>query len=285
MIIKSYAKINIALNVLGKEENGMHQIDTIMLPLELHDSLEIQELKANKDSFVTLADYRVGEIPHNIVTTALQKMLALKGSNNKFKININKNIPLSAGLGGGSSNAAATMLGIKNMLKLSITKEKMNQIAFEIGSDVPFFLTNVPARVRGQGEKIEPIFVKNNYYVLIVKPFEGLSTREVYEKSDELTLEKVDIDSVVQALKEGDDATLAQVMKNALEKPALKLLPEIAEIKEKLFSMGFEMVLMSGSGSAVFAMSTDKKALRRASWVFGKTHDVELTRVLKGERK
>ena len=285
MIIKSYAKINIALNVLGKEENGMHQIDTIMLPLELHDSLEIQELKANKDSFVTLADYRVGEIPHNIVTTALQKMLALKGSNTKFKININKNIPLSAGLGGGSSNAAATMLGIKNMLKLSITKEKMNQIAFEIGSDVPFFLTNVPARVRGQGEKIEPIFVKNNYYVLIVKPFEGLSTREVYEKSDELTLEKVDIDSVVQALKEGDDATLAQVMKNALEKPALKLLPEIAEIKEKLFSMGFEMVLMSGSGSAVFAMSTDKKALRRASWVFGKTHDVELTRVLKGERK
>lgn len=285
MIIKSYAKINIALNVLGKEENGMHQIDTIMLPLELHDSLEIQELKANKDSFVTLADYRVGEIPHNIVTTALQKMLALKGSNNKFKININKNIPLSAGLGGGSSNAAATMLGIKNMLKLSITKEKMNQIAFEIGSDVPFFLTNVPARVRGQGEKIEPIFVKNNYYVLIVKPFEGLSTREVYEKSDELTLEKVDIDSVVQALKEGDDATLAQVMKNALEKPALKLLPEIAEIKEELFSMGFEMVLMSGSGSAVFAMSTDKKALRRASWVFGKTHDVELTRVLKGERK
>lgn len=285
MIIKSYAKINIALNVLGKEENGMHQIDTIMLPLELHDSLEIQELKANKDSFVTLADYRVGEIPHNIVTTALQKMLALKGSNNKFKININKNIPLSAGLGGGSSNAAATMLGIKNMLKLSITKEKMNQIAFEIGSDVPFFLTNVPARVRGQGEKIEPIFVKNNYYVLIVKPFEGLSTREVYEKSDELTLEKVDIDSVVQALKEGDDATLAQVMKNALEKPALKLLPEIAEIKEKLFSMGFEMVLMSGSGSAVFAMSTDKKALRRVSWVFGKTHDVELTRVLKGERK
>lgn len=285
MIIKSYAKINVALNVLSKEESGMHQIDTVMLPLELHDSLEIHELKSNKDNFVTLSDCAAGEISHNLAKIALEKILSSEGRNNKFRIIINKNIPLSSGLGGGSSNAATTMRGIKSMLKLNIANEKMNQLAFEIGSDVPFFLTNIPARVRGQGEKIEPIFVKNDYYVLVVKPLAGLSTQKVYEKSDELTLEKVDIEAVIKALKEGDDATLAKVMKNALEQPAFELLPEVAEIKERMLALGLQMVLMSGSGSAVFALSTDKNILKKASWVLEKTHDVELTKVFKGERK
>ncbi|MDY0177856.1 MAG: 4-(cytidine 5'-diphospho)-2-C-methyl-D-erythritol kinase [Bacilli bacterium] len=285
MIIRSYAKINISLNVLSKRDDGMHEIDTVMLPLEFHDSLEISELKIIRDNFVTLSDYTVGDYGHNLATTALTKILDHAGKSNKFRIIINKNIFVSSGLGGGSSNAATTMNAIRRILKLDISKQEMKKLAFEVGSDVPFFLANVPARVRGTGEIVEPIEVKNNYYVLLVKPEIGLSTRTVYEKSDEYVLETTDIDGVIAALKKGDDETLVKLMKNSLEKPAIELLPEIQDIKDQLKEMGLEIVLMSGSGSAVFAMHKDKKVLQKAYKILRKKYEVELTKVYKGENK
>jgi len=285
MIIKSYAKINIALNVIGKKDEKMHEIDMVMLPLELHDSLEMSELKTNKDNFVTFADYSLGGFDYNLATIAIEKLLAYTKKNNKFRIVINKNIPISAGLGGGSSNAAAAMLGVIEMLKLKISNEELNNLAFEIGSDVPFFLKNVSARVRGIGEIVEPIEVKNSYYVLIVKPSTGLSTEKVYIKSDEYKLDVTDIDQVVDALKNGDDEKLEKYMANSLEKPAIDLLPEIQTIKDKLRKIGCKMVLMSGSGSSVFAISQDKKILQKACQLLENDFEVELTKVLKGDMK
>ncbi|MDR0934948.1 MAG: 4-(cytidine 5'-diphospho)-2-C-methyl-D-erythritol kinase [Erysipelotrichaceae bacterium] len=285
MIIKSYAKINIALNVLGKSENGMHKIDMIMLPVELHDSLEITELKLNSDNYVTLADFTGGGFKYNLATEALNRILEVGGRKNRFRIVINKNIPISAGLGGGSSNAAAVLTGIRQMLRLPISDSALNELAFELGSDVPFFIYKTPARVTGFGEKVEKISVKNDYYVLIVKPTKGLSTEKVYQKSDEYNLEVTDIDAVISALKEGDDGKLEPLMSNALEKPAFDLLPEVRILKNELKSMGLKLVLMSGSGSAVFAMSKDKKILQKAYQKFENKYDVELTKVLKGENK
>jgi 4-diphosphocytidyl-2C-methyl-D-erythritol kinase len=285
MIIRSYAKINIALNVLNRNEDGMHEIDTVMLPIELHDSLEINELKVTRDNFVTLSDYTVGDYGHNLATAALMKILNYTQKPNKFRIIINKNIPVASGLGGGSSNAATTMRAIVDMLKIKISKEELTKLAFEVGSDVPFFLTNVPARVRGLGEIVEPIKVKNDYFVLIVKPEMGLSTRVVYEKSDEYVLETTDIEGVIAALKKGDDVALVKLMKNSLEKPAIELLPEIQNIKDELKSMGLQIVMMSGSGSAVFAMHKDKKVLQKACKTLKKKYEVELTRICKGENK
>lgn len=285
MIIKSYAKINIALNVIGKKDEKMHEIDMVMLPLELHDSLEMSELKTNKDNFVTFADYSLGGFDYNLATIAIEKLLAYTKKNNKFRIVINKNIPISAGLGGGSSNAAAAMLGVIDMLKLKISYKELNELAFEVGSDVPFFLKNVPARVRGIGEIVEPIEVKNSYYVLIVKPSTGLSTEKVYVKSDEYKLDVTDIDQVIDALKKGDDDKLAKYMANSLEKPAIDLLPEIQILKDKLRKIGCKMVLMSGSGSSVFAISQDKKILQKAYQSLENDYEVELTKVLKGDMK
>lgn len=288
MLVKCYAKINIVLNVLGKYNDKLHEIDSIMLPLKLHDSILITKLKDNRDSFVTFADYSMGGFENNLSTLALEKFKEKTGSNEEFRILINKAIPISAGLGGGSSNCAGTLIGLKRITNSDISLDELAKIGFSLGSDVPFFLYNVPARVQGAGEKITPIFVKNDYYVLIVKPKEGLSTKLVYDTSDNFKLPVYDIEKALIALANGDDETLVDAIGNGLEETSISLLEEIQTIKDEMKNLGLKIVLMSGSGSSVFAMSTDKKLIKKAYKYFLKKYedyDIEFTSVLKEEKR
>ena len=167
------------------------------------------------------------------------------------------------------------------MLKLGATDEELIDIAKSLGCDIPFFIKCKPARVQGVGEILTPISIKNNYYVLLVKPEMGCSTKEVYGISDTMDLKVTNIDNVVKALEEGDDELLAENISNALQEPAIKLVPSIQTIIDDLHSEGLKMVQVTGSGSAVFAISTDKQLLKR---VFKKLDDkylVELTKVMK----
>ena len=284
MVVKCYAKINIVLNVLGKYNDKLHRIDMVLLPLELHDSIQISRLKESaKDNYITFYDYSMGGIENNLVTRAITSFQKVTDQKQHYRIVINKCIPISAGLGGGSSNAAGTLLAINKLTKANLPIEELSKIGFELGSDIPFFLYNKPARVTGAGEVVEPIEIKNSYYVLVVKPKQGLSTKEVYEKSDEIELETYDVDKVIEALKNGDDELLEKSFGNALEKPALELLPEIQNIKDELKSLGCKLVLMSGSGSSVFAMSTDKKIIKEAfnKFIDREEYDVEMCKVHK----
>lgn len=285
MLVKCYAKINIVLNILGQYNDKLHEIDSIMLPLKLHDSILMTKLKDNRDSFVTFADYSLGGFENNLASLALFKFKEVTKTEDEYRLLINKVIPISAGLGGGSSNCAGTLLGLKAMTKSDISIEELADIGYSLGSDVPFFIYNVPARVQGAGEKITPITVKNDYYVLIVKPKKGLSTKEVYIKSDEFKLKVYDVENVIKALEEGDDTLLASCVGNALEEPAISLLGDIKDIKEELKSYGLDIVLLSGSGSSVFAMSTNKKLLKRIYKDQLKKHpkyEIEFTSVIKG---
>ena len=279
--IRSFAKINISLNITKKREDGFHELDSVMLPIALHDSLVISKLNAN-DNFVTVDDFSIGTFSYNLATFAIEKLKNIYHFNDKFRILIHKVIPIQAGLGGGSSNAACTMKAVNTMLKLGATDEELIDLGKTLGCDIPFFIKCKPARVQGVGEILSPISIKNNYYVLLVKPEAGCSTKEVYGISDTMDLKTTNIDNVVKALAEGDDELLAANISNALQEPAIKLVPSIQTIIDDLKEKGLKIVQVTGSGSAVFALSTDKKLLKS---VFKKIEDkydvVELTKVVK----
>lgn len=281
LLLKSYAKINICLNVVGKREDGYHKVDMIMLPVALHDSILFSKLENASDNFVTIDDFSLGLLRYNLATTAVEKMQDLYKFNDKFRITIHKVIPMQAGLGGGSSNAATVIKAVNQFLKLNLPFEELVSVATGLGSDIPFFIANKPARCRGIGDEIEFINVKNDYHVLIVKPEKGCSTPGIYELSDTMELTTGDVDTVQKALETGDDELLAASIFNALEKPAISTVPEIQIIKDQLKIAGFKIVLMSGSGSAVFAMSTDKKMIKNAARMFEKKYLVEVTKVIK----
>lgn len=281
LLLKSYSKINICLNVVGKRPDGYHELDMIMLPLELHDSILFSELKNASDHFVTIDDFSLGLFKYNTATAAIEKMQKKYKFNNKFRITIHKVIPMQSGLGGGSSNSATVINAVNSYLKLNLPYEELVSIATGIGADIPFFITNKPARCRGIGEKIDFINVKNDYYCLIVKPAQGCSTQGVYEVSDKMDLPIGDVELVKKALEEGDDDLLAKSIFNSLEAPAISLVPEIQVIKDKLFTAGLKIVQMSGSGSSVFALSTDKKLLKSIAKTLEDEYFVEVTKVIK----
>ena len=281
LLLKSYAKINICLNVTGKRDDGYHELDMIILPLKLHDSLYFTELKNARDHFVTIDDFSLGLFKYNIATTAIEKMQKKYKFNEKFRITIHKNIPMQSGLGGGSSNAGVVINAINECCKLKMTDQDKIDMATGLGADVPFFIFNKPARCRGIGEKLDFINVKNDYYALIVKPAEGCSTQMIYEVSDKMELSVGDVEKVKLALETGDDDLLADSIFNALEEPAISVVPEIQVIKNKLYAAGLKIVQMSGSGSSVFALSTDKKLIRAAARSLEDQYLVEETKVLK----
>lgn len=288
LVMRSYAKINICLNVLDKRADGYHELDMVMLPLELHDTLLISELNKGTDNFVTIDDFSNGTVHYNIATAAIEKFAKTRQFSNKFRVSIHKVLPMQAGLGGGSSNAAAAILGVNKMLKLGATEEEMIEVAKGLGADIPFFIKNIPARCTGIGDVMTPVNVKNNYWVLLVKPKAGCGTKAIYEISDQMTLKTGDVNAVIQALEEGNDDLLAESIFNNLEEPAAIKVPEILEIKKILKDMGLNIVQMTGSGSTVFAMSTNKKLITSAARVLEKVTEgsedkyfVEVTKVLK----
>lgn len=279
--IRSYAKINLCLNITGQRKDGYHELDMIMVPISLHDSLVVDLLKKSPDNFVTVDDFSIGTFNYNLATFSIDKLRSIYHFDEKFRILIHKVIPIQAGLGGGSSNAACSLKAVNEILELGATDEELMEIGKTLGCDIPFFVKCKPARCRGLGEILEPIEIKNNYYVLLVKPEAGCSTREVYLAADTMDLTVCNVDNVIKALQEGDDDLLAANMGNALQAPAISLVPQIQTIIDELKACGLKIVQMTGSGSAVFALSTDKKLLKKVLKQFENKYQVELARVLK----
>lgn len=281
LVIRSYAKINICLDVTGKREDGYHTLDMVMVPIQLHDTLLITELKKSSNNYVTIDDFSNGTIHYNLASTAIERFAAAKNFKNKFRILIHKVIPMQAGMGGGSSNAASAILGINKYLKLGCTNEEMIDIAKDIGADVPFFIINKPMRCQGIGEIMTPVTIKNNYWVLLVKPTAGCGTQPTFQKSDEMTLKTGDVEAVIKALETGDDELLEKSMFNSLQEPAATIVPEILDIIKEIKDFGVGLTQMTGSGSAVFALSTDKKKICALAEKFEDRYFVEITKMIK----
>lgn len=282
IVVQSYAKINVCLDIIGIREDGYHLLDMVMLPISLHDTLLIEETPRAVDNYITLDEFILGDSQKNTVTQALDSFLNNYQINTKFKIDLHKVIPMKAGLGGGSSNAAFTLKVINQYKKVNASEEELHNLAVSIGADVPFFIYNKPARCRGIGDIVEPIKVKNDYFVLVVKPEAGCVTKDIYKISDKKkNWPHGNVDIVVKALEEGDDDLLANSVFNVLEESSIGVVPEINTIKQELKELGFKIALMSGSGSAVFALTTNKKLLKNAAKVMENKYYVATARVLK----
>ena len=282
LVVQSYAKINLCLDITGVREDGYHLLDMVMVPISLHDTLLIEETPRAVDNYITLDEFIIGDAQNNTVTQAINYLDDKYHLNTKFKIDMHKVIPMKAGLGGGSSNAAFTLKTISAYKKLNATEEELHNAAVKIGADVPFFIKNKPARCKGIGDILEPITIKNDYFVLIVKPEKGCPTKEVFARYDKQQ-NKVhgNVDTVVKALEEGDDELLANSMFNVLEDASIKVVPEIQNIKDELKDLGFKLVLMSGSGSSVFALSTDKKLIKLANKKLENKYYTTIAKILK----
>lgn len=286
IVIRALAKVNLAIDVLSKDSDGYHQIDMITIPLKLHDSVEITPLNSSYDTYLFCDDPTIVCDESNLAYQALDKMRKSFDIKGEYRMFIYKKIPVEAGLGGGSADAAAIIKALANyMPKEQATDEKLNEIGYSIGSDVPFCLLDKPARVRGKGEIIQPIKVAYPYYVLIVKPKVGLATKTVYESFDTITedIRHPDIDRLIKALENDDEEEMKKSMFNVLSVPAIRALPLISDLLEEMEMMNLPLNGMSGTGSACFALSKDKKHLERAANVFAKEgHDTYLTQFYLG---
>lgn len=281
MFVKAYAKINAYLDVVSKRDDGYHNLDMVMLPIELHDSIEFTKVPDNYDTFITCDHVELKATKYNLISKTLKAMQDRYGIKGSFKIVVHKEIPICAGLGGGSSNAAATIIAMDKFYKLNLSQQEMIDLGKSIGADVPFCLLNKPARVRGIGEDIRPIKLRHKYHVLIIKPDDGLSTQKVFDLADTMELDHGKGDMVEEAFVEGDDEKLAKYLFNSLEKPSIGQIPEIQKIKDMLKSDGFSLVLMSGSGSSVYALSTDFKLAHKFYKKYEKEgYNVILTKTL-----
>lgn len=271
LTLKSYAKINLSLRVISKRPDGYHELEMVNLPLELHDVISIEKTPAGSGLYVTCDDVALSNTRHNLCTKMSMAMKERFAISDDYNIEIHKEIPYAAGMGGGSSNAAAVMKGMVELSHVAASNEELVQLGASLGADIPFFMYGKPCLVKGIGEQLTPIAVKKKYFCLIVKPNEGLSTKAVYEACDNFERnQKINTKNVIDALKFGDDALLAHSIGNDLYEPGISLCPKVGEIVNRLKQDGLAISNMTGSGSACFALSSDPKKLKEEARKFEK---------------
>lgn len=261
--VKAYAKINLALNVYDRKEDGYHNIDMVTIPLDLHDIIELELLPKGYESYITSDDDSLPTDESNLSNKAFRKMKEKFHIDKNVLIHIYKRIPMCAGLGGGSADAAAVINATLKAIKLKPSQDDLISLASSIGADVSFCLYNKPARCRGIGEKLDFLTLKKRYHVLLIKPNEGVSTALAYQTFDELETKPQlsNIERLIEGLKIGDESIIAEEMKNSLQECAIKMVSEIKNIIDTLKKDGFPLTMMSGSGSTVFCMSLNHHAI------------------------
>lgn len=266
MKIRAPAKINLNLRVVGRRRDGYHLLDTILLPVSLYDEIEIRKISspARQKNFtgarieVACDDRRVPSGEKNIAHRAAQLMLCQAKKPPAIRIRIRKRIPVGAGLGGGSSDAAATLIGLNRLLKLGRSRKKLEKLALSLGADVPFFIRARPARARGIGERLLPIRGVPRFWLVIVYPGFPVSTAWAFKKLP-LTLTKSVVNtSILPSLKRFD--RLSDLLVNDLERVTLRRYPKMRALKERLLHQGAAGSLMSGSGSSVFGIFNSRRA-------------------------
>jgi len=268
--IRARAKINLYLRVVGKRRDGYHLLDTIMLPVSLYDEIEIREIrspldnKKDKDDMIEVpCDHPLvpgGE--KNIVHRAARLIMRRADKHQQIHIHIRKRIPVGAGLGGGSADAAATLIGLNRLLKVRFSIASLEKLALSLGADVPFFIRARPARARGIGERLYRLRGIPRFWLVIVYPGFPVSTAWAFKRLRP-TLTKPPVNtSIPTSLKRFD--RLAKLLVNDLESVTLKRYPKIRLLKERLLHQGAAGSLMSGSGSSVFGIFGSRRGAAKA---------------------
>lgn len=283
LLVKAPAKINLSLDVLYKRPDGYHEVEMVMTTIDLADRIELTLLEED----------RIHILSHNRFVPDDQRNLAFQAAKllkERFQIKkgviiaIEKNIPVAAGLAGGSSDAAATLRGLNKLWNLGLNLDELAELGAEIGSDVSFCVYGGTALAKGRGELITEIPAPPTCWVILAKPFIGVSTAEVYRRLDLKKVQHPNIEEMIEGIRANDYAKVCGNVGNVLEDVTLNLYPEVAQIKEQMKRFGADAVLMSGSGPTVFGIvQHDSRMHRIYNGLRGFCDQVFAVRIL-GER-
>lgn len=259
IVLESYGKINLGLDVLYKKENGYHEINTIMQQISLKDIVTIRD---NKKGIIIESNNK--DMPvnsENLVYKAWKAIKEKTGIKRGIHIKIHKNIPMAAGLAGGSSNGAAVLKGLNKLWELGLKDEELKAIGKELGADIPYCIQGGTALAQGIGEKLYPLKSFAGIDVLLINPGILISTEDIYKS---LNLEKrkpMNMEKIIRAIKDRDLEALGNNMENIMESVAIKENPIIGEMKKDMKKHGSLGSLMSGSGPTVFGLFQDEEKL------------------------
>lgn len=260
---KAPAKINLTLDVLGKRDDGYHEVEMVMTTIDLADRISFKELERD----TILLESNSGIIPNDERNLVYQAARLLKTTYNVDKgvhIFLEKNIPIAAGLAGGSSDAAATLRGLNRLWKLNLAIEELMALGEQIGSDVPFCITGGTALATGRGEKIQKIDSMPPAWVILVKLPISVSTADVYGslKADEIK-EHPKTKEMLEAIKNQNLDLITINLGNVLEDVTFSLYPQVKHVKDQMMAFSGEGVLMSGSGPTVYALINKESKVKR----------------------
>ncbi len=262
--LKSLAKINLGLDVLGRRENGYHDVRMIMQSIYLYDEVKIRRTK-NPGIEIKTNLYFLPTGKENIAYKAAEMLIEEFHIEEGVHITLNKHIPVAAGMAGGSSNAAAVLYGMNKMFDLKLTQTELMERGVKLGADVPYCIMRGTVLAEGIGEELTTLTPMPKCFVLIAKPPISVSTKVVYEALDSKELvEHPDIDGLIEGLKKRDLKTIASCMGNVLEDVTIPMHPVIEEIKQEMKNAGALNAMMSGSGPTVFGLFETKAAARKA---------------------
>ncbi|SMP60173.1 4-(cytidine 5'-diphospho)-2-C-methyl-D-erythritol kinase [Anoxynatronum buryatiense] len=267
LTLQAHAKINLSLDVLHKRRDGYHHLCMIMQEISLHDEVH---LRLTPEPGIRLTT-NAGFLPvdqGNIAWKAAERLARGAGvslESQGVAIHIDKQIPVAAGLAGGSADAAAVLKGLNALWRLGLSLEELQLISLPLGADIPYCLMGGTALAEGIGERLTPLTLAKPFWVVLVKPPVSVSTREVYEalKLDEIE-ERPDTLALIEALAQADSLTMAGAMANVLETVTIPQVPEIGELKRRLLALNATASLMSGSGPTVFGLFKDQEKARSA---------------------
>jgi 4-diphosphocytidyl-2-C-methyl-D-erythritol kinase len=245
--LKSFAKINLGLEILGKRPDGYHNLKTVFQTIDLFDTIQVEE---NRSGEIHLSgdDATIQWNEQNTIWRAIDAVYKKYSIRQGFDITVKKQIPAGSGLGGGSSNAGVMLLFLDNYFKLNLTLEELIDMGMKIGADVPFFLMGGTALAEGIGEKLTPLDDFPEKQVDIVIPNVNVSTRLIFSH---LSLTTKPINSKIHTFVKSKNYT---ILENHLETVTFKLFPQVEAIKANMKQMAYDLVLMSGSGSAMYGV-------------------------------
>lgn len=266
------AKLNLLFEILARRDDGYHEVETLMAPIRVFDTLHVRDSPSEPIEFSCRwaageagASGRLGDLPtgsENLVVRAVELLRRRAGVERSAALHLIKRIPSAAGLGGGSSDAAAALWLANRVWKLNWPLAELSRLAAELGSDVPFFLTSGAAVCRGRGERIEPLGKIAPLHVVVVRPPVGLSTARVFAASH-VPREPRSTASMVAALRRGDAAKVGRLLHNRLQEPAETLSPWIGRLRREFDRWDFLGHQMSGSGSSYFGICQHARHARR----------------------
>jgi 4-diphosphocytidyl-2-C-methyl-D-erythritol kinase len=274
MKIKAYAKINIGLNILGKRQDGYHDLETVFHRIDLADEIL---LEPSSTIGFTCDSSGVPSDDSNLCLRAAHLLQQECGTLRGVQVSLTKRIPIGAGLGGGSSDAATTLLGLNKFWGLNLSRQNLQTLALKLGSDVPYFLHYNSARASGRGEILEYFPLDLPFWILLVYPMLQVPTTWAYGqlRSTEYSGNRLTKEFLLATLHQPEK--LRTSITNDFEPPVFKQYPELKEIKESLVKSGAIFALMSGSGSAVYGFFPDYKKAQALSTDLAKRYQIFIT--------